>query len=93
MPRLLVFETSRVSSSLTRAAQKPLRKLDVERYKVEPPVGPKANDVSEWRKAIDNAQAQLEHSSNRLINLELTTKYVQKVWLKHLAELDAVEKG
>jgi hypothetical protein len=75
------------------AAQKPMRQLDMSRYNLDPPVGAKAGDVGEWRRAVEAAQAQLEHSSLRLMNLEIMSKHAQKVWMKHLAEVDALEKG
>lgn len=54
--------------------------LDLSRYKLDPPAG---EDPVEWRKAIENAQAQLEHQTNRAVNLELLKKFGATKWKIH----------
>eukprot|EP00803_Ostreobium_quekettii_P000952 evm.model.scf_12EXC.10 EVM.evm.TU.scf_12EXC.10 scf_12EXC:95389-100682(+) len=54
--------------------------LDTQRYKLTPPSTARQNDIGAWRKALDNANSQLEHQHNRLLNLELQLKYGPDVW-------------
>ncbi|KAJ2525875.1 Pre-mRNA-splicing factor SPF27, partial [Coemansia sp. RSA 1933] len=53
----------------------PLPAFDVSRYKLEPPSGSCAENVDEWKRACDNAAAQLEHQDIRLVNLELLQQF------------------
>ena len=39
--------------------------MDVTRYQLDPPPLERKNDVSAWRRALDNAHSQLEHQYNR----------------------------
>ncbi|CEM15606.1 unnamed protein product [Vitrella brassicaformis CCMP3155] len=73
--------------------QRPMAKLDQARLNVEVPSGAKAADVGEWKKSLENAEAQLEHSNVRMVNLELMHKNAQKVWLNHLQQLEHHHTG
>lgn len=87
-PDLSVLDKGAVGKELQRIAeQKPMQKINTSRYDMEPPNGVNVNDLSEWKRAVDNAKAQLEHSQMRLMNLELMQKYSQNAWLRHLADL------
>eukprot|EP00918_Siedleckia_nematoides_P017386 GHVU01037347.1.p1 GENE.GHVU01037347.1~~GHVU01037347.1.p1 ORF type:complete len:170 (+),score=33.11 GHVU01037347.1:650-1159(+) len=67
--------------------------LDVSRYELQEPSGAKANDLAEWKAAVENAQAQMENSSIRLMNLELMAKHAQNGHLKHIADLEAMDSA
>ena len=53
-------------------------RLDMSRYMVASPKD--ASDTSAWMRAVDNAAAQQEHQSLRVLNLELQCKYGPRVW-------------
>jgi len=72
---------------------RPFEKLDVSRYDLVPPSGQKANDLAEWKRVAENAQAQIEHSRNRLMNLEMMQKYGERMWVKHLSDLEIYEES
>ncbi|KAJ4458050.1 putative pre-mRNA-splicing factor SPF27 [Paratrimastix pyriformis] len=63
--------------------------LDTKRYKMEPPPASKSQDLVAWQQAVDNAEAQLEHQNNRLLNLFLFSKYGPKKWEIYLKTLQA----
>ena len=42
---------------------------------------------------VDNAKAQLEHQSLRLIDLELLSKYGQAAWLSHIVSLTQMKEN
>jgi pre-mRNA-splicing factor SPF27 len=65
-----------------------MKPLDLTRYKLERPSGKKERDIEEWRKARDNARAQLEHQSTRILNLELLSKYGPNAWRTHGQDLE-----
>eukprot|EP00923_Selenidium_pygospionis_P050684 GHVN01087740.1.p2 GENE.GHVN01087740.1~~GHVN01087740.1.p2 ORF type:complete len:243 (-),score=24.49 GHVN01087740.1:2084-2779(-) len=88
MPDISNLDKGFMGKELQRISeQKPMPKLSTTRYEVEPPTGEEANDLTEWKRAVDNAKAQLEHSQARLLNLELMQNYGQNAWLKHIADL------
>lgn len=68
--------------------------LDLSRYKLDAPAPPASAGVdaqiAAWRSAVDNAQAQLEHQSNRSVNLELLRKFGANAWKAHNEQLTAV---
>ncbi|CAM9867911.1 unnamed protein product, partial [Phaeothamnion confervicola] len=80
---LLLAEMARL------AAGKPMAPMDVARYEVPPPAAGLKNDLQEWRKSVANARAQLEHQSNRLLNLELLQNLGAQGRLAHNAALEA----
>jgi hypothetical protein len=67
--------------------------LDDSRYSVEAPSGAAAEDVDAWRKAVANAQAQLEHTLLREVNLDLLAKFGPAAWRMHCAEVEAMAAG
>lgn len=68
---------------------KPMPKLDTQRYQLDPPPVSQQNDPDAWKRAIDNAKAQLENQSTRLGNLELLQQHGSKLWAAHLNQLEA----
>ena len=86
-------ETSFDSSPLLQAEwmrvcdQQPMSKIDTSRYALDAPPQAKQGDPTAWRRAVENAEAQLEHQSTRLINLELLQKHGTNAWLAHLNSL------
>lgn len=66
---LLQSEWERVSRGRALPA------LDTSRYMLETPTGSAKNDVEAWTAAVNNAAAQLQQQSLRLMNLELLLKY------------------
>merc|ERR1712146_471104 len=67
--------------------QQPMSKIDTSRYALDAPPQAKQGDPAAWRRAVENAEAQLEHQSTRLINLELLQKHGTNAWLAHLSSL------
>lgn len=57
--------------------------MDIERYNLNPPPPSKRSDPAAWQAALDNANAQLEHQRNRLLNLELLLKFGPSTWRAH----------
>ena len=41
-----------------------------------------------WHKALDNANAQLEHQNQRILNLELVQKFGNNAWNIHNYQLE-----
>ncbi|KAJ2780125.1 hypothetical protein H4R18_003629 [Coemansia javaensis] len=54
--------------------------FDVERYKLTAPGSDGDGDVDAWRRAADNAAAQLEHQGARQENLELLQRFGANAW-------------
>jgi len=63
--------------------------MDQARFRLDPPALNRSNDVTAWKKSLDNAQTQLEHQSLRLANLELLFKYGGNAWKANLNHLEA----
>ena len=59
------------------------------RYQLDPPPAARQMEPKAWQRAVDNAQAQLEHQSNRLVNLELLQKHGANLWRLNLQGLEA----
>ena len=82
--------TQLIQSEWTRVCNdQPMPKLDVARYALETPSGAQQNDPAAWKCAMQNAQAQLGHQANRLVNLELLAQHGAPLWRAHLNWLDA----
>ena len=45
--------------------RQPMPRLDVSRYQLEPPPAAKQADPVAWRRAVENAEAMLEHQATR----------------------------
>ncbi|KZT19376.1 breast carcinoma amplified sequence 2 [Neolentinus lepideus HHB14362 ss-1] len=69
-------------------AREPLPPLDTVRYQLPGPINVPASD-EDWRKAIDNAHAQLEHQRIRQTNLALLQQYGSNAWRIHNYRLEA----
>jgi len=65
----------------------------VERYSVEPPPPEQRGNLDAWIKAVQNAQAQLEMQTERLINLELMKKYGANAWKAYNEQLVQMKQG
>jgi hypothetical protein len=64
--------------------------LDETRYSVAAPSGSEEADVAAWERAIANAQAQLEHTLLREVNLDLMAKFAPGTWRQHCESVDAL---
>ncbi|KDQ54749.1 hypothetical protein JAAARDRAFT_37852 [Jaapia argillacea MUCL 33604] len=82
---LLRAELDRVES------REPFPSLDSIRYQLPAPTSIPASD-EEWRKALDNAHAQLEHQKIRHTNLALLQQYGSNAWRIHNYRLEASAK-
>ncbi|TFK57469.1 breast carcinoma amplified sequence 2 [Heliocybe sulcata] len=69
-------------------AHEPLPQLDTVRYQLPGPVNSPASD-EDWRKAIGNAHAQLEHQRIRQANLALLQQYGSNAWRIHNYRLES----
>ncbi|OLY85013.1 Pre-mRNA-splicing factor SPF27-like protein [Smittium mucronatum] len=65
-----------------------MSQFDTTRYKLEQPSS--KDSVSEWEKAVDNSQSQLEHQLIRIENLELLDVYGPNNWKLYNSYLDAL---
>ncbi|KAJ3145499.1 hypothetical protein HDU86_000885 [Geranomyces michiganensis] len=77
---LLSADLDRVSTSQSNPI------LDIARFRLEPPKNPKS--LADWQTALDNAEAQLEHQANRLLNLELVNTFGSNAWKLHCYQLE-----
>eukprot|EP01012_Entosiphon_sulcatum_P018607 TRINITY_DN2335_c0_g1_i1.p1 TRINITY_DN2335_c0_g1~~TRINITY_DN2335_c0_g1_i1.p1 ORF type:complete len:214 (+),score=51.56 TRINITY_DN2335_c0_g1_i1:25-666(+) len=68
-----------------------LQALDMRRYEIPAPSGAAASDVARWREATENCQAQIEHQSLRVANLELLGKFGKEAWLRANKNLDEIQ--
>mmetsp|Transcript_34414 Transcript_34414/g.90558 ORF Transcript_34414/g.90558 Transcript_34414/m.90558 type:complete len:224 (-) Transcript_34414:328-999(-) len=68
--------------------RQPMPKMDTSRYQLDPPPPDQQSDPAAWQRAVDNAQAQLEHQSTRIGNLELLQQHGAHLWRAHLSTLD-----
>jgi len=67
--------------------------IDTHRYTLPAPAIEKQNDPGEWKKAIENAQAQLEHQRLRALNLELAMKYAPEAWKRGNEQTSRIESS
>ncbi|KAF9459460.1 Pre-mRNA-splicing factor SPF27 [Collybia nuda] len=82
---LLRAELERVES------HQPFPSLDTLRYQLPAPTSTPATD-EEWRDALQNARAQLEHQRIRQTNLTLLQTYGPNAWRIHNYLLEAMAK-
>ncbi|KAF8641046.1 hypothetical protein AX17_000690 [Amanita inopinata Kibby_2008] len=73
-------------------AHQPTPQLDAIRYQLPGPTSVPASD-EEWRAALDNARAQLEHQKIRQSNLTLLQTYGANAWKLHNYQLEATAKN
>ena len=67
----------------------PMPKFDTARYSLDPPPPSAARDPEAWKRAVDNAKAQLENQATRLVNLELLQQHGAKLWVAQCNALEA----
>jgi len=93
-PPVANFKGSLLESEFERMASGvQIQRLDISRYKVEPPPQSKRNDPEAWEHAVANAQAQLEHQYLRLTNLELLNNYGGNMWRMHNAQVEETQRN
>ncbi|KAI0048011.1 breast carcinoma amplified sequence 2 [Auriscalpium vulgare] len=81
-----------LAAEMLRAeARKPLTAIDTTRYSLPAPHAAPGTD-EEWKAALDNAHAQLEHQRIRHNNLALLTQYGSNAWRIHNYALEADAK-
>lgn len=66
--------------------------VDLDRYKVDRPVGAVAEDHGAWRKAAEGIQMQLEYNRLRISNLEMLERWGNKAWIAHSYAIRACER-
>ncbi|KAA1468557.1 breast carcinoma amplified sequence 2 [Dentipellis sp. KUC8613] len=71
--------------------RRPLAAIDTTRYQLPAPTSTPASD-EEWKAALDNAHAQLEHQRIRHNNLALLQQYGSNAWRIHNYTLEADAK-
>ncbi|KAI0786054.1 breast carcinoma amplified sequence 2 [Abortiporus biennis] len=72
-----------LEAELTRVeARQPLPPLDTTRYQLPGPTTTPATE-EDWRRALDNAHAQLEHQRLRHTNIALLQQYGPNTWRIH----------
>ncbi|OPL20931.1 hypothetical protein AM593_01136, partial [Mytilus galloprovincialis] len=49
-------------------------------------------DISAWNEAVENSQAQLEHQSLRILNLELLSEYGSNAWKSYNTMVEQATK-
>ncbi|CAG2214155.1 BCAS2 [Mytilus edulis] len=77
----LQFETEIMKTEYERMQSRlPMDMLNMKRYELPPPPAGKMTDISAWNEAVENSQAQLEHQSLRILNLELLSEYGSNAW-------------
>lgn len=61
-------------------ARLPMEMLSMKRYELPQPSAGRMNDISAWTECVENSQAQLEHQSLRISNLDLMSQYGADAW-------------
>ncbi|OMH82524.1 Pre-mRNA-splicing factor SPF27 [Zancudomyces culisetae] len=84
--QLLRKEYTRIKSG------KPMTPFDIERYKLTAPSGADLENPEAWKRAADNAAAQLEHQDIRLTNLEILNSYGTNSWKSYNQYLESLLK-
>ncbi|CAC5414966.1 BCAS2 [Mytilus coruscus] len=80
-PNYIQFETEIMKTEYERMQSRlPMEMLNMKRYELPPPPAGKMTDISAWNEAVENSQAQLEHQSLRILNLELLSEYGSNAW-------------
>ena len=60
--------------------QKPMEVLNMKRYELPPPPPNRLSDLAAWNESVANSQAQLEHQTNRILNLQVMSAYGAEAW-------------
>lgn len=74
-------------------SEAPMSKMDTQRYLLEPPPPSMQDDPAAWKRAVENAKAQLENQATRLGNLELLQAHGAKLWVAHLNQLEVASRA
>jgi len=70
-----------------------LSPFDTSRYSVDPPLEEEKGQIVAWQKAVQNAKAQIENQTNRIVNLELMKRYGGHAWKTYNQSLTVMEKS
>ncbi|KAL3318465.1 Pre-mRNA-splicing factor SPF27 [Cichlidogyrus casuarinus] len=83
-PLVLKNETDILKHEFDRLANRqPMDLLSMKRYELPNPPTSKLTDLKSWMESLNNAQAQLEHQSVRIENLQLMSEYGAEAWKNH----------
>lgn len=77
-------------SAATPSTWVKLEPLDESRFELTAPSGPDAENPDAWLAAVRNAQAQLEHTLVRQVNVDLLAKFGPAAWRRECAYLEAI---
>ncbi|GFO26098.1 pre-mRNA-splicing factor spf27 [Plakobranchus ocellatus] len=90
-PNYHAFETEIIKNEMERVqARLPMDMMSMKRYELPTPPAGKMTDVSAWQDCVDNSQAQLEHQSLRILNLELMSEYGAPAWRSYNTVLSSM---
>ncbi|XP_018331574.1 pre-mRNA-splicing factor SPF27 [Agrilus planipennis] len=88
------FETPIMRTEFERLQNRsPLEAMSMKRYELPPPPSGKLNELGAWAECVDNSQAQLEHQSVRILNLQLMLQYCCPIWQRYLQTLVECENS
>ncbi|XP_031571110.1 pre-mRNA-splicing factor SPF27-like [Actinia tenebrosa] len=83
-PDFEVFLTPVLKNEFDRISKRqPMELLSMKRYELPKPAPSQKHDVAAWTEAVENSMAQLQHQAERIINLELLSKYGSNAWKVH----------
>lgn len=54
--------------------------MSMKRYELPTPPAGKMTDITAWQECVDNSQAQLEHQSLRILNLDMMSEFGASAW-------------
>lgn len=90
---ITAFETPLMHTEFERLQNRlPMDTLSMKRYELPPPPSGKLNEVGAWTECVENSQAQLEHQSVRILNLQLMLQYCCPAWQRYLMALTDCER-
>lgn len=77
LPPTSLYASSAYDEEMQRIAlrQEATKAIDMTRFQLAPPAAGLEADDEEWKKAVDNAAAQLMHQETRMTNIELLKKF------------------
>lgn len=90
---ITAFETPMMHTEFERLQNRlPMETMSMKRYELPPPPSGKMSEISAWTECVENSQAQLEHQSVRILNLQLMLEYCCPAWQRYLQTLQNVER-
>jgi len=93
LPEEPFFSSDVLRQEMARIEEgRPLAGINTDRYKVDQPVGPSAEDHVAWRKSAENVQMQLEYNRLRMTNLEMLERWGSRAWVAHSSLLKGSER-